>query len=247
MSVSLYSSQLLLAADAPEPFAAVLATMLYPNDGEAAQRGAFAAQYLAEPIRRYGDSGGRLSYDVLSRLVKDCGARLNDLDQRWQEGALVGELFKVLFALANGHPERASWEHAARIVERVWGAARVPRARTSIMAAKQRLLRVAHLWGAFSIRGRAFRARPEVDYSYVDDFESFLAEAEILRKWGQCWQAKFAKAKPPLPAEVWGMPATWAPPSRKPGWPMTGMIPEIILTDDLLSSPGRRGRPRRAP
>jgi len=242
-----YSPQLLLAADAPEPFAAVLATMLYPNDGEAAQRAAFAAQYLAEPIRRYGESDGALPYDVLLRLVKDCGARLTDLDQRWQEGAVVGELFKVLFALANGHPGRASWEHAARIVEGVWAAAGVRRARTSIMAAKQRLLRVAHLWGAFSIRDRAFRARPEVDYTYVDDFESFLAEAEILRNWGQCWQADVAKAKPPLPAEVWGMPATWAPPSRKPGWPMTGMVPEIVLTREMLSSPGRRGRPRRDP
>ena len=128
----MYSPQLLLAADAPEPFAAVLATMLYPNDGEAAQRAAFAAQYLAEPIRRYGESDGALPYDVLLRLVKDCGARLTDLDQRWQEGAVVGELFKVLFALANGHPGRASWEHAARIVEGVWAAAGVRRARTSI-------------------------------------------------------------------------------------------------------------------
>ena len=49
---------LVLPVDYPEPFAAVLGTMLYPNEGEAAQRRAFAAHCLAEPIRRFEAAGG---------------------------------------------------------------------------------------------------------------------------------------------------------------------------------------------
>ena len=92
-----------LPVDYPEPLAAVLGTMLYPNEGEAAQRRAFAAHSLAEPIRRFEAAGG---------------ARLDDLDQRWWGGTVMGELFKILFALANHNPERASWEYSARIVEK---------------------------------------------------------------------------------------------------------------------------------
>jgi len=47
-----------LPVDYPEPFAAVLGTMLYPNEGDAAQRCAFAAHCLAEPIRRFEAAGG---------------------------------------------------------------------------------------------------------------------------------------------------------------------------------------------
>ena len=53
------------------------------------------------------------------------------------------------------------------------------------MEAKRRFLSVAHLWGAYSIRGRKWQERVDLNYSFGDDVESFLAEAEILRRWGQ--------------------------------------------------------------
>jgi hypothetical protein len=56
--------------------------MLYPNEGEAAQRRAFAAHYLAEPIRRFEAAGGALAYNDLSRIVKDGGARLDVIGER---------------------------------------------------------------------------------------------------------------------------------------------------------------------
>ena len=177
--------------------------------------------------------------------MKDGGARLDDLDQRWWGGTVMGELFKILFAFANHYPERASWEYSARIVEKYATTAKVSGSRASIMAAKRCFLTVAHLWGAYSIRGRKLRERVEVDYHYADDFESFLTEAEILRKWGQTWKADAAKAKSPLPAGTWAMPETWTPAPRKPGWPPTGMIPVILPPHDLLPPPGRPGRPRR--
>ena len=63
----------ILPVDYPEPFVAVLGTMLYPNEGEDAQRRAVAAHYLAEPIRRFEAVGGLLPYDDLLRIVKDWG------------------------------------------------------------------------------------------------------------------------------------------------------------------------------
>jgi len=48
----------ILPVDYPEPFAAVLGTMLYPNEEDDAQRRAFAAHHLAEPIRRFEAAGG---------------------------------------------------------------------------------------------------------------------------------------------------------------------------------------------
>jgi hypothetical protein len=231
--------------DHPEPFTAVLGTMLYPNEDQAAQRRAVATHYLAEPIRRFVLAGGMLPYDDLLRIVKDGGARLDDLDQRWWGGTVMGELFKILFALANHNPELASWEYSARIVEKFATTAKVAGARTSIMAAKRSFLTVAHLWGAYSIRGRKLQERVEVQYHYADDFESFLAEAEILRKWGQTWKAETAKAKSPLPAETWAMPENWTPAPRKLGWPPSGMIPDILPPLDLLPPLRRPGRPRR--
>ena len=67
---------------------------------------AFAAHCLAEPIRRFEAAGGALPYNDLSRIVKDGGARLDDLDQRWWGGTVMGELFKILFALASHNPEQ---------------------------------------------------------------------------------------------------------------------------------------------
>src|SRR5258708_16367568 len=139
-----------LPVDYPEPLVAVLGRMLYPNEGEAAQRRAFAAHCLADPIRRFEAAGGALPYNDLSRIVKDGGARLDDLDQRWWGGTVMGELFKILFAFANHNPERASWEYSARIVEKYASTVKVSGARTSIMAAKQYFLNSSHLWCASS-------------------------------------------------------------------------------------------------
>jgi hypothetical protein len=88
-----------LPVDYPEPFVAVLGTMLYPNEGEDAQRRAVTAHYLAEPIRRFEALGGVLPYDDLLRIVKTGGARLDDLDQamagRDCDGRVVQSPFRV--------------------------------------------------------------------------------------------------------------------------------------------------------
>src|SRR5882724_10458462 len=106
----------ILPLNHPEPFAATLGVMLYPGTDEADRQkaAAFAAHYLAEPLRRFHEAGGALRYEELSRIASDSGARLDDLESRWWDGTATGELFKTLFALANADPRLASWENAIK-------------------------------------------------------------------------------------------------------------------------------------
>src|SRR5690349_3430628 len=86
--------------------------------------------------------------------------------------------------------------------------------RTKLLQAKDRFLSVAHLWAARSIReGKCFQ-KPEVGYDASVDFQMFLAEAEILRHWGQTWRQPRTTSEPPLSPNVWRVPDEWEPPAR---------------------------------
>jgi hypothetical protein len=86
--------------------------MLYPAIDEVAKARVFAAQFLAEPIRRLRETGYALSYEALERIVMDAGQPLRDLDVRWWGASATGEAFKTLFALANTDSNLASWSNA---------------------------------------------------------------------------------------------------------------------------------------
>ncbi len=236
-----------LPLDHLEPFAATLGIMLYPGEDEPDRRKAraFAAHYLAEPICRLHEAGGTLSYESLVRIATDGGERLDDLEKRWWGGTATGELFKTFFALANTNEALASWNHAAEIAELIARRSKARGARSVLWRDKSRFLSVAHLWGAWCIREGLFSPRPEIGYDGHDDFQSFLTEAEILRRWGQTWLPRRDKAEPPLPAEVWRVPEDWRPPMRQPGWPATGMIPDLTLPEELLATLKTAGRPRK--
>ena len=55
-----------------------------------------------------------------------------------------------------------------------------------------------------------FRTITRLERGYPD-FQSFLAEAEILRDFGQKWRPERKKSKPLLPPDVWGVPENWKP------------------------------------
>jgi hypothetical protein len=236
----------ILPLDYPEPFSATLGVMLYPgmDEADAPSARAFAAQYLAKPIRRLYEAGHALSDVALARITMDAGQRLTDLETRWWGGSATGEMFKTLFALANTDPGLASWSNAIKIAEKT--AARCSGSRTSFWDARRTFLSVAHLWAAVSIRERRFAQYPELGYDGYADFQSFLAEAEILRHWGQTWRAPRAKSEPPLPPDVWCIPENWEPPPRRPGWPKTGRIPYLTISPEFLAELKRSGRPRQA-
>ena len=219
--------------------------MFYPstdNDDPSKAR-AFAAQWLATPLSLYHEAGHRLPYEALARIASHPGESLNDLDDRFWGGTATGEMLKTLFALANSDPRRTSWNNAIKIFEFIAKQRRAKGVRTDLWEAKRRFLSVAHLWGAWCIREGRFGGRPELNYDGYDDFQSFLAEAEELRRWVQRWRPPRAKSLPLLPSNMWQVPATWSPPARLPNWPETGVIPVLKLPNDLLAVLAPPGRP----
>ena len=237
-----------LPLDHPEPFAATLGVMLYPGEDDASQSRAraFASQYLAEPLRRFHADGGALPYDALAQITCNSGVPLDDLKDRWWDGITTGETFKFYFCLANSEPGLASWGNATKLLELAATKAKVSGSRTSFYEARSRCISVAHLWAAYCIRGRRFRADPSVGYEFWYDFEFFLAEAEYLSQWGRSWQAPRGTSEPPLSEDVWRLPEGWAPPEPQPGWPRAGGIPHIGIPDEDLVHLRPAGRPRKA-
>lgn len=127
----------ILPLDHPEPFAATLGVMLYPgidNDDPRKAR-ALAAQWLAEPLRRFHEAGHSLSYEKLLRITTDAGCPLTDLDERNWGGTKTGDLFAYLFMLAARNRDLASWNNAATIVENISKSLGGKGARTKLWAA----------------------------------------------------------------------------------------------------------------
>src|ERR1043166_1044765 len=130
----------ILPLDHPEPFAATLGVMLYPGTEEEDQRKAraFAAGWLAKPLRDFHEAAHQLPYDDLLRIATDGGTTLIDLQDRWWGGSATGEMFKALFALATNNPEIASWENAVKLFELCSGREGSRGSRTSLWQAKSR-------------------------------------------------------------------------------------------------------------
>lgn len=160
-------------------------------------------------------------------------------------GTATGELFKALWALFKTNAALTSWNNAVRIAELTATRAKASGSRSAQWDARRRFLSVAHLWGAWSIREGRFEARPDVGYDGDADFQSFLTEAEILRRWGQTCRPPRAKSEPFLPPDVWHVPENWEPPVRQRGWPDTGKVSVLGLPEDLLAELKQAGRPRK--
>lgn len=237
-----------LPLDHLEPFAATLGVMLYPGEDEDSRRRAraYAAQFLAEPIRLFLEAGGTLAPEQLAQIHADAGVPLDDLEARWRDGLATGELYKVFLLLAKTDPSRASWESAAKLVRRCAVEHDVSASRSLLRDICRRYRSVAHLWAAWCIRGRTIRPDLDVGYEGWDDFCYFLAESEMLREWGRTWRPNRAKAKPPLSGDAWRVPEGWAPPESQPGWPRRGGIPDLTIPNDLLAGLRGPGRPRSA-
>lgn len=238
----------ILPLDHPEPLAATLGVMLYPGDDEASQKRAraFTTQFLAKPLQIFHDAGHRLPYPELARIASDAGVPLGDIEDRWWEGSATGETFKLFWLLARTEPPRASWANATKLAEAAAGRHKVPGARSALYEARRRYGSVAHLWAAWTIRGRQFQQDLSVGYGAWHDLQFFLAEAEYLRQWGRAWRPPRPNSKPPLPPNTWRVPDGWEPPEHQPNWPQSGGMPDLILPDDLLRDLRRPGRPHKS-
>jgi hypothetical protein len=226
----------------PEPFAAILGRMLYPgtdNDDPRKAR-AFASHWLATPIERAEQAGHQIPRDVLLRIAIDGGERLDDLDDRWWGGKATGDLFNTSWALFNTDHALATWNNAIKLAELIAARTRTSGCRSLLWEARRRFLSVAHLWAALVIRQGEFTTRLEQGFA---DFQSFLAEAEILRDFGQNWRPSRAKSKPLLPPDIWTMPKNWKP---EISHPEIGKVPILTLPEDLIATLKPAGRPRKA-
>ena len=231
----------ILPLDTPEPFAATLGVMHYPglDEPERARANAFASHWLAGPLSQSIQRGYQPADQTLRYIALGGGHELPDVEQRFDGGVLTGELFKVLYILADTEPALASWSNASEIVTIVTG-----RSRSSLYKLRSRFGAVAHLWAAWTIRSGRFCQQPDVGYEGHDDFQAFLTESEILRDFGQKWHAARDKSEPPLPPDVWRVPDEWKPPQRRRDWPKTGGIPRMSLPPELISGLRPAGRPR---
>ena len=236
-----------LPLNSPEPFSATLGVMFYPGTGDADRRKAraFAAQYLAGPIQQASQEGFELDYELLLTVATSKGERLLDLEDRLYWGSAVGQMFKSFFAMANTDPSLASWHRSAALAKRQTEGSHKKGSRRSLERAIGEFAPVVHLWGAWAIRNGQFSPRPEVGYDYLDDFFSFIAEAEILRQQAEQWPGTRKDARPPLPKDPWRAPPDWQPPARQDGWPDTGRIPVLEIPPDVLSTLKPTGRPRK--
>lgn len=119
-----------------------------------------------------------------------------------------------------------------------------PASESTFYAVRKQFGSVAHLWAAWMIRHGEFRTHFGVRGAGHDEFQSFLAESEVLRHWGQTWRHERDGAEPPLPAEVWRVPDDWQPPAHQTGWAQTGEIPHLEWPRELVSQLRKAGRPR---
>lgn len=238
-----------LPLDHPEPLAAILGVMHYPGtDKESSEKArAFAAKFLlAQPLRAFIESGGELPQETLIQIALDAGIATDDWRERHFAGTATGQMFKVYFALYRTDPSLASWANAQRIAELITRSSAAPGSQATLYKLRGSMMTVAHLWAAWILREGRWTTAPEVGYEGWQDVQSFIAEAETFRQWGQTWRPDREKAEPPLPPDAWETPPDWAPPMRKPGWPRTGGIPDIGIDADLIRRAGIRpaGRPK---
>jgi hypothetical protein len=151
---------------------------------------------------------------------------------RRYKGLAAGEQLRLLFAIAQTEPKRASWNAAAQLVERQTG-----KSRAYLYEARHAFLPVIHLWAAYILRDRRFLADESRDYKAIDDLQMFIAEAMALLQWGTHFRLGRKKAEPPLnrqKVDFWTPPPDWSPPIARPEWPRDGRLQAVSIGQDWI-------------
>jgi hypothetical protein len=206
-----------LPLNAAEPVTAILGVMLYPANEDIAARDCWEALTLAPMVRQLRAQGGNVDDGLLDWILAHCGPFLvdqKDLAERWAGGTMTGELVRVLLWLTAKHPELASWSKAAE-----WLAAKGPKGftRSAIYRRRTRFVRVAHLWGAYSVNRRK-----------IGELQTFLGLSEQIRAWGRMWRRADHGVQPLFGNDMWLPPEGWTHPD--PDWPERIKIPSYDLS-----------------
>ena len=179
-----------------EPWAETCGVMLFPEDE--AKRQAFVATLWSGfyPIYEKTGAGEPLPRSVLLSVMEAAATMVippDEIADRRYRGLAAGEQLKVLFALAQTEPERASWQAATRLVTR-----QTKKSRAYLYAARSAFLPVIHLWAAFILRDQRCHADEASGYRAIDDLCMFISEAMALLHWSTEFSLPRKKAKPTL-------------------------------------------------
>jgi hypothetical protein len=226
---------------AGEPWAETWGVMLFPEDE--LKRRAYVARLWAGfyPTYEEANLGEPVPRSVLLSIMKAAAA--DPIDQaeikaRHYEGMVAGEQLKVLVAIAQSQPKRASWNTASKLVERQIG-----RSRTFLYKARSRYSSVVHLWAAYILHGQQFHADDLRGYTALDDVEVFVTEAMALLQWGTSFKLDRKAAQPTLDrnkVDFWVAPPDWSPPTPKAQWPRDGRFRVPTLPKEWLRRVGTK-------
>jgi hypothetical protein len=215
-----------------EPWAETWAVMHFPED-EARRRTYIAKLWSGfTPIYEKTGAGKPMPRSVLLSVMEAAVAiplQRDELADRHYKGLAAGEQLRLLFALAQTEPKRASWNAAARLVE--W---QTQKSRAYLYEARGLFLPVIHLWAAFILRDQRFYGDESRGYTAIDDLHTFIAEAMALLQWGTRFKLAREKAEPPLnhqTVDFWTPPSDWSPPTPRSGWPRDGRLRPVTLEE----------------
>ena len=230
-----------------EPWAETWGVMHFPEDE--AKRRAYVARLWSGfyPIYEKAGAGEGVPRSVLLSVMEAAVATPVERDEivdRHVKGLAAGHQLRVLFAIAQTEPKRASWNAAARLVE--W---QTEKSRAYLYSARSVFMPVIHLWGAFILRDQRFYTNASCQYSAIDDLGIFISEAMALLQWGTLFKLGRQKAEPTLQRQTvdfWTPPPHWSPPIPRPEWPRDGRLPGVSLEQGWIrrtrSMPIRRRR-----
>ena len=226
-----------------EPWAETWGVMLFP-DNEAKRRAFVAGLWLGfYPAYEKSGTGEAVPRSVLLSVM-EAAARAVERDEiadRRYRGLAAGDQLKVLFALAQTHSKRASWNTATRLVE--WQSGK---SRAYLYRAHSAFLPVIHLWAAFILRDQRCHADEARGYTAIDDLQMFIVEAMALLQWAAGFKLDRKKAEPklnPQTVDFWVPPSDWSPSVARLGWPRDGRLQAVSLEEKWVRR--TRSRPPR--
>jgi hypothetical protein len=226
---------------AGEPWVETWGVMLFPEDE--IKRRTYIARLWAGfyPTDEEAKFGEPIPRSVLLSIMKAAVAAPIDeaeIKARYYEGMVAGEQLKVLVAIAQSQPKRASWNTASKLVERQTG-----RSRAFLYRARSRYLPAAHLWAAYILRGQQFHGDNARGYTALDDVLVFVTEAMALLQWATSFKLDRKEAKPTLDrnkVDFWVAPPDWPPPTPNAQWPRDGRVRVPTLPEEWLRRVGTK-------
>jgi hypothetical protein len=223
-----------------ELWAETWGVMHFPDD-EKKRRGYIARLWAGfYPEYEAAGVGEPLPRPVLLSVMKEAAAapvETSEVRRRRKQALLAGEWLKVLIAVAETHPQHASWRMTERLVER-----QAKATRSGLYEARRKFFPVIHLWTAFILRGQRWHDNPSCSYTALDDLNVFITEAMAVLQRGTSFKLRRAKAEPVLnrnKVDFWTPPPNWTPPIARPEWPRDGRVRTFCLPEKWAARVGK--------